>query len=49
MLADVCLHSASTALHYYLGSGLAAPAPVTHVNHSRSVFAPTCGSVTVGA
>jgi hypothetical protein len=31
MLADVCLHSASTALHYYLGSGSAAPVPVTSV------------------
>jgi len=49
MLADVCLHSASTALPYYLGSGSAAPVPVTHVNHSQSVLAPTSGSVTVGA
>jgi hypothetical protein len=50
MLADVSLHSASTALHYYLGSGSAAPpVPVTHINHSQSVLAPTSGSVTVGA
>jgi len=48
MLADVCLHSASAALHYYLGSGSAAPVPVTHVSHSQSVLARTSGSVTVG-
>jgi hypothetical protein len=48
MLADVCLHSASTALHYYLGSGSAAPVPVAHVSHSQSVLAPACGNVTVG-
>ena len=47
MLADVCLHSSSTALHYYLGSRWAAPMPVTHVSHSQSVLAPTSGSVTV--
>ncbi len=49
MLADVCLHSASTALHYDLGSGSAAPVPVTHVNHSQSILAPTSCSVRVAA
>ena len=48
MAADVCLHSASTALHCYLGSASAAPVPVTHVSHSQSVLAPMSGSVTVG-
>ena len=48
MRADACLHSGSAALHYYLGSGSAAPVPVTHVSHSQSVLARTSGSVTVG-
>ena len=48
MLADVCLHSASAALHYYLGSASAAPVPVTHVSHSQSVLAPTSRRVTIG-
>ena len=47
MLADVCLHSASAALHYYLGSGSAAPVPVIHVSHSQSVLARMSGSATV--
>jgi hypothetical protein len=47
MLVDVCLHSASAALHYYQGSSSAAPVPVTHVSHSQSVLAPTSASVTV--
>lgn len=49
MLADVCLHSASAALHYYLGSGSGAPGPVIHVSHRQSVLAPMSGSVTVGS
>ena len=48
MLADVCLHSASTALPHYQGSGSAAPVPCTHVSHGQSVLAPMSGSVTVG-
>lgn len=48
MRSDVCQHSTSAALHYYLGSGSAAPVPVTHVSHSQSVLAPTSGSGTVG-
>lgn len=49
MLADLCLHSASTALPYYLGSGSAASVPVTHVSHGQSVLAPTSGSIPVGS
>ena len=49
MPADVSLHSASAALHCYLGSSSVAPVPVTHVNHSQMVLAPTSGSVAVGA
>lgn len=49
MLADVCLHSGSTALPYYLGSGSAAPVPGTDVSHSRSVLALTSSSIPVGS
>jgi len=48
MLADVYLHSASAALHCYLGSGSGAPVPATHVGHSQRVLAPTSDNVTVG-
>jgi len=48
MRADVCLHSASAALHCSLGSGSPASGPVTHVSHSQSVLAPTSGRVTIG-
>jgi hypothetical protein len=47
MLADVCLHSASTALHYYLGSGLAAAVHVTQASHSLSVLDSASGHLTV--
>jgi hypothetical protein len=48
MLADVCLHSAPVALHYYLGSGSAAPVPVTNASQGQSVLSSTSGSVAVG-
>ncbi len=48
MLADVCLHSAPAALHYYLGSGLAAPVPVTNASRVQSALSATSGRVAVG-
>ncbi len=47
MLADVCLHSAPAALHYYLGSCSAAPVPVTNASQGQSVLSPTSASVAV--
>jgi hypothetical protein len=47
MLADISLHSASAALHCYLGSS-SAPLPATQVSHSQSVLAQTSGRVTIG-
>jgi len=48
MLGDVCLHSASAALHYNLGRWSAAPVQTTHASHSLSVLDSASGHVTVG-
>jgi hypothetical protein len=52
MLAALCVHSASAALHYQLGSGQlgsgsAAAVHVTQASHSLSVFASTSVHATV--
>lgn len=47
MLAALCVHSASAALHYQLGRWSAAAVHVTQASHSLSVLDSASGHVTV--
>lgn len=47
MLAALCVHSASAALHYQLGRWSAAAVRINHASHSLSVLASTSAHATV--
>jgi hypothetical protein len=47
MLAALCVHSTSAALHYDLGRWSAAPVQIIHASHSLSVLTSTSVHATV--
>lgn len=47
MLAALCVHSASAALHYNLGRWSAAPVQITQASHSLSVLDSASGHMMV--